>query len=179
MQKANENFNVNVVKLCETIGSIIEPLYLSKQTTIDPEMFKTLANMIPAYKLLIMFDRSKEFEIILKYITNTHMHWDKIKNRDEKFFIDNMLDIFRDMPIEVDFTAFKMLVTNNLLSADDKNDIWDYFYALTYAGIAFLYFYWNPIKDDSGNVTFNSQNINTELKDIDLLYFVKLYGVKV
>ena len=119
--------------------------------------------------------------LIEGFIKNSHEKcWDKIKARDEVYFVENMSTIFGDLPIP-DLNLFKDLFLtrdkkgDSVISIDLKNEIWDLFSVMTRISIRYIHKHRMPIADGAGNFIYTNPNFFSQ---VDLDYHVKVWNLK-
>lgn len=152
-----ERFSKNILGLAEIIRIGIEELYEKGYDVIDP-------NIILFYtSILTTLDKHL---LITKFIEHSHETcWDKIKDRDEIFFIENASSIFSYLPTE-NINLFKDLFTtvdenqNCVITQEFKNNIWCFFDSMI--KISIKYIYKNPNKFE--NISVNNHIQKWELK---------------
>lgn len=83
--------------------------------------------------------------LITEFIKNSHMKcWDKIKERDEKFFVENVSTIFEYLPMDSvnlfkDLFLTKDIHGQNVISQKLKNEIWSLFDAMIKISIKYIH----------------------------------------
>jgi len=96
-----------------------------------------------AESYLESYDSVKLIEIFIKH---SYLHWNKINDREEIFFVENAQDVFQYLPIDVNnINAFKVLFTavddegEHIIIQEDRNAIWDIFGSLVKICIKYVH----------------------------------------
>ncbi len=129
-----EKFKINAEGLSLCILYEVQKLFDQGHKTLNPGLIYFGSEMLKT------IDKD---ELIEGFIQNSHTCWDKIKNRDDLFFIDHASVIFQKLPGD-SVTIFKDLYLSDHLSGTFKTCMWDYFDALV--KISIKYVYKNPEK---------------------------------
>jgi hypothetical protein len=131
-----ERFADTAIQLSKAIHYNITTLYNLGYKTIDPNVVLMVSNGI------LFFDKH---QLIQGFIINSHSTcWEKIKERDEKFFIENANDIFKLIPAG-EVNLFKDLFTtkdsngNDIINQDIKTQIWKLFDAMVKICIKYIH----------------------------------------
>lgn len=166
-----KEFKDNVIDLCDLIIDIVKPLFNAEQrkTEVSPLMMGFGKDFLTNYDPL---------ELINNFIKYSHEHWDQIHQRDAKFFEENSKDIFKDLPLD-NIDPFKELFIGNLLSTEDKDDIWEYFTALVCISILYIHYTKTPIwaeHEGQQRKAYNRKDFfhGKRLSEMSTLFGVKL-----
>lgn len=140
MSQANEEerFSANIKSLTDLVHELTSMCWDAGNKQINP----TLIMLAGAY--LSSFNKVELIEI---FIENTHeICWEKIRNRNENFFIEHSEQIFGKLPIsQGNIDAFKILFTakdqkgESIISDEDKDAIWDHFGTLVKICIKYVH----------------------------------------
>jgi hypothetical protein len=130
-----ERFSLVTANMIDAIQYGVSSLHKKNLTTIDPNNITFVGEFIKTL--------DKHF-LIQEFIKKSHMHWNKIKDRDESFFITHASEVFSFLPntyiaMFTDlFTAVdkegKKVIKQNL-----KDDIWDIFDAMVKISIRYTH----------------------------------------
>ena len=145
-----ERFADTAVQLSKAIHHNITTLYNLGYKTIDPNIVLMISNGI------MLFDKH---QLIHGFITNSHSQcWEKIKDRDENFFVENANDIFKYIPAG-EINLFKDLFTTkdsngvDIIDQDIKNQIWKLFDAMIKISIKYIHKHRAPFSQKgNGNI---------------------------
>lgn len=131
-----ERFAKNAEIMANAVYDSIKMLYDRGYKTIDPIMVQLACNVIVA------FDKNY---LIQGFIEGSHEKcWDRIKVRDELFFIENAGGIFKNLPTE-NVNLFKDLFLtkdtngNCVISQEVKNMLWGLFDAMIKISIKYIH----------------------------------------
>lgn len=156
-----ERFVKNVQIMAEAIYAGVNKLYKQGYKIIDPSLVLFAAEMIKTYD---------SHETIQNFIIHSHAEcWDKIKARDETFFINNIAIIFQKLPMDT-VSLFKSLFLTvdesgkSVVSEGLKNNIWELFDAMVRISIKYVYKYRDNIP---------------EFKNIDVERHIEVWQVKI
>jgi hypothetical protein len=148
-----ERFSLNTGILIDAVKNCLEELYDRNLTTINPNTISIIQ--------AILTTMDKHF-LIKEFISNSHeFFWEKIKNRDESFFIENANEIFKKLPIDK-INIFKDLFTQKdengdfIISVKTKNEIWHLFDTLIKISIKYIHKNRKPKKVKKGNLFYNN-----------------------
>lgn len=115
--------------------------------TLNNAGYKTIEpiKMLFAISLIESHGKEDPHNLINLFILNSHeICWDKIKLRDEKFFIENVSQIFSVLPAE-SVNLFKDLFLTvdkngtNVISKKLKDEIWGLFDAMIKISIKYIH----------------------------------------
>lgn len=146
-----ERFADTAVILSKAIHHNIKNLCDMGYETIDPNTIYMISQGI------LFFDKH---QLIQGFITNSHsMCWEKIKERNEKFFIENAGDIFQYIPAG-DINLFKDLFATkdkngvDIVDQDLKTQIWKLFEAMVKISIKYIHKHRAPFsKKENDNIS--------------------------
>lgn len=114
--------------------------------TLNNAGYKTIEpiKMLFAVSLIESHGKDDPHNLINLFILNSHeVCWDKIKERDEKFFLENVNKIFSVLPAE-SINLFKDLFLTvdkngkNVISQQLKDEIWGLFDAMIKISIKYI-----------------------------------------
>ena len=136
-----ERFADATVQLSKAIHYHVTNLFNLGYKTVEP-------------KTVLMISQAIEFfnkhQLIAGFITNSHLKcWDKIKERDENFFIENANDIFQYLP-SGEVNMFKDLFTTkdkngvDIIDNDSKLQIWRLFDNMVKVSIKYIHKHRSP-----------------------------------
>lgn len=136
-----ERFAKNATIMAQAVLEGVKCLYDAGYKTINPTTIELAVTVISAF--------NKHY-LIQGFIENSHEKcWDNIKNRDEKFFIDNASSIFKYLPMDkVDLFKDLFLTTdakgNSVVSQSLKNQLWSLFDTMIKISIKYIHKHRNP-----------------------------------
>jgi len=133
---SKERFILNTESLFGLVEDLIQSAYSNGYKTIDPSMIRFVNTL---------FKTMDPDYIIQRFISRSRKHWEKIKNRDESFFIDNASSVFEGLSLE-NINAFKNLFEltkeecddEPYVIEDDRDAIWDHFQSLVKISLSYL-----------------------------------------
>src|SRR5258708_32002548 len=157
-----ERFRQNSINMAKAIHYGVDKLFKKGYKNVDP-------TMIAMVIVLLQQDKLNTHDLIKGFIKKSHKEcWDKIKERDEKFFIINASNIFDFLPSS-NISIFKDLYQtvddngNNIISQSLKDEIWIIFDALIKVSIKYIYKH-KSIED---------------FKNIDIDYHIQTWNIKI
>jgi hypothetical protein len=132
-------FANNVSVMGQAISTGINKLHKEGYKVIDP------ITVVFALSVIESHGKENPHDLIDKFISRSHEEcWDKIKERDEKYFIENMSNIFNMIPQD-SVNIFKDLFTTvdkngcSVIPIQLKEEIWNLFDALIKISIKYIY----------------------------------------
>ena len=132
-----DRFMTNVLDLTDLVHDLASICWDAGKKDINPQLVLFAENYLENY------DRTKMIDVFIK---NSHMHWHKIKERDEDFFIENAHLIFQNLPIDTNnINAFKLFFTAKddkgeyIIEQSDKDAVWDIFDSLVKICIKYIH----------------------------------------
>ena len=131
-----ERFIKNALQLLKAVHYGIAKLYEQGYKNVNP-------NTLAMFIAVLGSDELDKHDIIRKFIGKSHLHWDKMKARDENFFIQNAAHLF-DFPTNaVDAVKNLYLTKDNqgkpIMTDEFKTDIWDLLDAMIRCAIQYVY----------------------------------------
>lgn len=170
-----ERFSDTTIQLSKAIHYNITNLYNLGYKTIDPNVVSMVSQGIAFYD---------KHQLIMGFITNSHsMCWEKIKERDEQFFVENASSIFQHIPTGSDqINLFKDLFTTkdkngvSIINQDLKNQIWKLFDAMIKISIKYIHRHRSPYsqKENEINQCFYERSF---FNDVDIVKHSKIWSV--
>lgn len=128
-----ERFSLVTANMIDAIHYGVSNLHKKGLTTIEPNNVKFVGAFISS------FDKHL---LIQEFIKKSHAHWDKIKERNEDFFITHSSSVFSFLP-----TAYVSMFTDLFTAVDKdgkkvvqqnlKDDIWGIFDAMVKISIKY------------------------------------------
>ena len=132
-----ERFKTNVLDLTELIRELAATCWDAGVKDVNPSLVKIAGGFLSGY------DGNDLVDVFIKY---SHMHWHKIKDRKENFFMENANDIFKQLPIDTNnINAFKMFFTAKnqngsfIIIPEDREAIWEIFDSLVKICIKYIH----------------------------------------
>ena len=141
-----DRFHRNVLDLTTFIQDLVGNVFDRGYDIINPNIIGLVSGFLKGY------DKTKLIRNFIKY---SYPHWDQIRIKDNEFFNENAMEIFRDLPIN-NINAFQAL--NNLkdergdkvICDDDREAVWDFFHSLVKISIKYIHQNRSPaIRTDS------------------------------
>lgn len=167
-----ERFAKNAVVMATAVHECITTLFNNGHTEINPAMSGLAISVIGGM--------DKDY-LIKSFIEKSHAScWDEIKQRNEKFFINNASEIFR-LPID-QINLFKGIYTatdskgNSLIPSSTKDQIWALFDAMVKISIKYIHKHRKPYSISSpeglrhlyGGEFMNDVNLSVHAKTWDI-----------
>ena len=119
----SDKFKTNIIALLDIIHELLEDFSKRADIKINPQLVMLGKSFINTCSSSMIIDT---------FIDKSFEHWDRIKTRDEKFFVENCDTIFGDIPL-LDTSILKTIYEttdrkgSQLLSDDDKETLWKFF----------------------------------------------------
>lgn len=111
-----------------------------------------------------------------QFIEKTHNYWNKISEKDELYFIQNISSIFNGLGGD-HMDVLKHIFTGHNVDIDTKNIIWDYIHALIRISIVHIHYSKEPNISQKDGKRLLSWKKTEEYKNIGLTSCAKLYGI--
>lgn len=131
-----ERFSDIAVQLSQAIHYCVTDLFNMNYNTVDPALVLLVTNIM---------QRFDKHTLIQGFIENSHIEcWDKIKKRDEEYFVENASNIFKYLP-SGQVNLFKDLFTTkdsngvSVIDQDTKNQIWKLFDVMIKISIKYVH----------------------------------------
>jgi hypothetical protein len=151
-----ERFAANALNLANAILYAVKKLNDGGCKSIDPNTINLGIAIIQTFN---------KHDLIQGFIKNSHKKcWDKIKERDEEFFMENAASIFEFLPTD-NIALFKDLYMtkdkhgNNIITQELKNEIWSNFDSMIKISIQYVY----KNKLPNVDVSHHAQNWHVKL----------------
>ena len=129
-------FNTNLVCLLNLASKILKILQENNHSCFSPNCLEFI------YGSLEVLDKNI---VIMNFISSSHKYWDKIKKKNESFFIQNMGDIFSEFNLSLkDLTFFKDIFTiknskgEHYITEQDKQEMWKLLHGMVKISIKYL-----------------------------------------
>ena len=158
---AETRFYETAKQLCDVASDIVQEYYDKGYKFVEPCVLQVAGGLIANFQ-----NRQKEF--IDGFIKKSHMHWDKIRNEEEEFIHNHATEIFGKLPV-TQINAFSKLFLEKdangrqIVSDEDREDIWSYFQSLVRICINYIHVNREPIIHEGKQVYRKSF-----MKDIQL-----------
>lgn len=130
-----ERFMGNIHGLLDVVKDCVETVTSKGFQIISPTLIELAGTVISRY--------DNKF-IIETFINHSYMHWEKIKNREEEFFVVNASEIFSELPLgNVD--SFRQLFTlvdkggKPIINQESRDEMWSMFEALVKVSINYIH----------------------------------------
>ena len=131
-----ERFASNAVTMANAVHFGIQKLYNDGYKVINP------SSILLASAVIEGFDKE---QLIKSFIINSHENcWDKIKERDEVYFVENVASVFKYLPSD-SVNLFKDLFLTKdhygecVVPLTLKNQIWELFDAMIRISIKYIH----------------------------------------
>lgn len=168
-----ERFSDTTIQLSKAIHYNVTNLFNLGYKTVNPDTVVLISKGIE------FFDKH---QLIMGFITNSHnLCWDKIKERDENFFIENANEIFQYIP-SGEINLFKDLFTTkdengiSIINQDSKDQIWKLFDAMIKISIKYIHKHRAPYSQKR-NETIECFYDRSFFNDVDLIKHSKTWAV--
>ena len=128
-------FAKNATIMADAIYTGVDKLFKQGYQVVNPNLVKFASEIIKAYD---------QHELIRGFIKNSHQEcWDKIKVRDEEYFINNVSSIFSHLPMDMVMLFKDLFLTKdangkNVVESDIKNSIWGLLDAMIKISIKYI-----------------------------------------
>jgi len=168
-----ERFARNTLIMAQAVHESVQKLYDAGYKTVNPMMISFAIGIISSF--------DKHY-LIQGFIKKSHKtSWDSIKNKDEKFFLENAGDIFSELPMENvnmfrDMFQLKDKQGQPVISQALKNQLWDLFHAMVKISIKYVHKQRKPYSYMGQSGMTNAYSVNFS-DDVDLARHSKLWGV--
>ena len=123
-----QRFITNVLDLTDLVHELATICWDAGRKDINPRLVMIAENFLETYDPV---------QLIEVFIKHSHMHWEKVRTRDENFFIENAHLIFQQLPVDTsNINAFKVFFTAKdekgeyIIVHEDREAIWDIFNSL-------------------------------------------------
>lgn len=157
-----ERFATNAKIMAQAVQESVQRLYNAGYKTVNPALVTLAVTIISSF--------DKHY-LIQGFIENSHEKcWDSIKKRDEQFFIENVKDVFKYLPMDKvnlfkDLFCTKDANGNSVVSQSLKDQIWSLFDAMIKISIKYVHKGRQPYSSD--NVEKYGANF---FEEVDLKY---------
>lgn len=130
-------FMTNVLDLTDLVHELATICWDAGRKDINPSLIAIAENFLESYD---------PNELIDVFIRHSYMYWDKIRIRNEDFFISNAHVIFQHLPVDTsNINAFKVFFEAKtdqgvpIIIEDDRNAIWNIFDSLVKICIKYIH----------------------------------------
>lgn len=170
-----EKLKLQLCDLAELMIELIGICYDAKKTQIAPELVSWVKeNYVDTYNI---------DEMMKNFVKYTRLHWDRILNRDEDYFITDAIKIFGDIdPEQVNIT--KVLFSKDertkksIISTEDKDAIWDMVTVMVKISIVHIHKCRDPFRDSDGVIKYKTKAYTEgDYKVDNLHYFAEKFGI--
>jgi len=169
-----ERFAKNVGIMSQLILDGTRKLYDAGYKTVDPSTIALATTIIST------FDKH---HLIRGFIENSHEKcWDKMKERDEVFFVENANSIFKFLPMDK-INLFKDLFLtkdkqgNSVIAPAVKKQVWELFDAMIKISIKYIHKHRSPYSYSTPTGVINTYNTEFYEK-VDLSRHSQVWNVK-
>lgn len=166
-----ERFAACASELIEILLDILEEMASDGYYIFDMKVLHT------AKAALMLHDKK---ELIEGFIKESHKFWDKIKEEDTNFFLQNAKVLFNSLPFQ-DIDPFVKLFTvkdcenNFLLREEAKKGIWNFFHSMVKICIKYIHKARAPFISVKGIKSYDAKFA----EDIDLQRNINLWELDV
>jgi len=130
-----ERFTSNVAELSQLVHLLVSKAYNEGFNTVHPDLVAVAGCFLSSLDAL---------SLIQGFIRRGHFHWDKIRLKEQDFFLANAGVMFGELPVShVD--AFKVLFSStrpdgsSVISPEDVSSLWDFFSSLVRICIKYIH----------------------------------------
>ncbi len=130
-------FMTNVLDLTDLVHELATVCWNAGRKDINPHLVAIAENFLESYD---------PNELIDVFIRHSYMHWEKIHDRDEDFFISNAHVIFQHLPVDTNsINAFKVFFEAKndrgeyIIPKEDRDAIWNIFDSLVKICIKYVH----------------------------------------
>jgi hypothetical protein len=169
-----EKLHTNITTLSNLIHELIAKCFEAGYKDINPQLIGV------ASKYLDTFDKQKLMNI---FIEHSYKHWDKIKNREDSFFLEHAKEIFQYVPGSEHIESFKILYTavdengNRIIPQSDIDAIFSFFDSCIKICIKHIHKERNPyLKKENGQLI--PHYTNKYCTNIRVVHYAKLFNLK-
>ena len=168
-----ERFSTNLIQLSEFVLAIATKSQNKGYNIVDPQVFKIVIAILRQFNKNILIEG---------FIKRSHKNWQRIKNNDKNFFIENAQDIFKELP-SAEVNTFKELFTikdvkgNSIVEKDDEASLWRFFESLVKISIKYVHKKRIPRSRKQGTTTISEYTGNF-LPDLDLEVLSKTWNIR-
>jgi len=170
-----DKFNKVLLELIDAMSGIISDLN-------NVGLTKLTGNDVNIIKLFISSLDKKH--VINTFIDNSSEHWDKIKEKNDEFFINNSSKIFGQYANYEQFNALKIIFSKNqsgisLVDDDTKESIREYLFALIKISIVYIFNSKEPVIEKTSDNKVKITYKKTAFTNIDdLMARAKKWNIK-
>lgn len=168
-----ERFSSNTTIMAQAVADGVQKLYDKGYKTVDPNLIRLAATLMSSF--------NKHY-LIQGFIENSHGEcWDKIKQRDEVYFMNNVSSVFQYLPMDK-VNMFKDLFEikddngNSVVPQSLKDQIWGLFDAMIKICIKYVHKQRAPYSDFTKDGVINDYNASF-FDDVDVPYHSNKWGV--
>ncbi|CAH6420859.1 Hypothetical protein HVR_LOCUS1308 [uncultured virus] len=170
----HERFAKNTTIMAQAVHEGVKRLYDAGYKTIDPDLIDSAVRVISIF--------NKHF-LIQGFIENSHEKcWDKFKEREEDFFVENAGDIFKYLPMDKvnlfkDLFVTKDSAGNSVVSQNLKNQLWDLFDAMIKISIKYVHNNRSPYSYSTPNGISNAYGASF-FDEVDIGHHANVWNVR-
>ena len=169
-----ERFSSNVTVMAKAVADGVSQIRAKGYDTVDP----TVINL--AVAVISGFDKHY---LIQGFIENSHQQcWDKIKARDEIYFMEHVHEVFQYLPMEhvnmfADLFRVKDANGQSVVPQSLKDQIWGLFDAMIKICIKYIHKQRGPYSEvNEGEIEQYYQNEFSQ--QVDLVYHAGVWNVQ-
>jgi hypothetical protein len=182
LPSAEERFKENVITLGSLICELVEDLQNRGHFVVNPSVVAlavaVLNELEPRSIINIFISKSND---TVEGSTPIEHCWEKIRNRDRSFFLDNAGSIFSDLPSSRVDAFSKMFSStdekgNPLVCQENEDEIWDFFDSLVKISIKYIHENREPclIRESHQEIRKYQRDF---FEDVDIGYHSKVWGI--
>jgi hypothetical protein len=130
-------FMTNVLDLTDLIHELATICWDAGRKDVNPTLIAVAENFLESYDPNVLIDI---------FIRHSYMHWHKIHDRDEDFFISNAHVIFKQLPVDTsNINAFRVFFEAKtadgeyIIVKEDRDAIWNIFDSLVKICIKYIH----------------------------------------
>lgn len=171
-----ERFSTNLLDLCDLMHILVTNCYDNGYKDINPGLIL----LAKAY-----LSNQDKVELIETFISNSHMYWNEIHDKNENFFIEHTNEVFGKLPVDSNIIGvFRTFFTAKdkkgefVVSEQDREYIWETFFSLVKISIKHVHkirecvLVQNP---ETGRMRPSYKH--NRYPEIKVMEYAKLYGL--
>jgi hypothetical protein len=169
-----ERFSKNTIIMAHAVHESVQKLYNAGYKTVDPNMLALYISMISS------FDKH---ELIQGFIKKSHeICWDRIKRREEAFFLENGTQLFEKLPMDKvelfkDLFLTKDSNGNNVVTQEFKDQLWELFDAMVKISIKYIHKNRSPYSYSTADGIVNAYRARF-FDDVDIARHAIVWNIK-
>ena len=146
-----DRFSRNATIMAQAVQEGVQNLYDAGYQTVSPVIVSVVAAVISSFDKKVLIEG---------FIDNSYRQcWEKIRLRDEVFFVENASQVFQYLPVDK-VNLFKDLFTtkdkngNSVVPEDIKDQVWNLFDSMIKISIKYV----SPLRDYDTDLSWVADN---------------------